>query len=229
MEYTNRKLTTTSGRTFVVFDDVHFGCIQKQLADCEQVWAHLNKLERSLLVVGSWYSEHLQGRIPMVVLHGGSGPSSLPAVGDGKNGVEVVTVEQYAAKYRPFNEMNRRLFESLLETSAINQSEKYLRRMNPTLPPKAATSLQFTVLDRNEFPEYLSEEELLAGLKGGYFVSGYLRVDKYRSNERALVTCQQVDGMNGQVQIGIVGSLNRNRAIDGDEVVVEIIEWVCMI
>ncbi|VEL28797.1 unnamed protein product [Protopolystoma xenopodis] len=79
----------------------------------------------------------------------------------------------------------------------------------------------------------MSEPPLLAGLRSGQFVQGVLRVSRYRANQEASVcltdasTVKHVPGLGELIgtrtEICIHGLQARNRAIDGDIVVVALL------
>lgn len=68
------------------------------------------------------------------------------------------------------------------------------------------------------FPAHLSVSDASAAVRAHTLFSGILRVDLQDSSE-ANVECEELD-----TSIYIYGSHNRNRALDGDEVAVELVD-----
>jgi exoribonuclease R len=67
------------------------------------------------------------------------------------------------------------------------------------------------------YPVHLNDTDALAQVRGHKLFSGILRVD-WQDSSDANVECEELDN------IYIYGSRNRNRAIDGDEVAVELVD-----
>ena len=77
-----------------------------------------------------------------------------------------------------------------------------------------------------EYFEYYKNEVLQAGLKSGKFVSGRLNVNKHLAQTEAFVSRgsnHERSGGGNDGDILIHGNGDRNRAVDGDTVVVEIL------
>ena len=82
-----------------------------------------------------------------------------------------------------------------------------------------------------DYFEYYKPEVLEAGLRAGKFVSGRLSVNKHLALTEAFVSrgsSHEKTGASSDTDILISGNGDRNRAVDGDIVVVEILpksEW----
>ncbi|GBM24441.1 DIS3-like exonuclease 1 [Araneus ventricosus] len=72
------------------------------------------------------------------------------------------------------------------------------------------------------YDNYLSADVLQAGIKAGRYFRGYLRVNKHNASEEAFVTSSKAS-LKDVGDIFISGMVDRNRAIHGDEVVVELL------
>jgi protein SSD1 len=68
------------------------------------------------------------------------------------------------------------------------------------------------------YPAHLTVSEASAAIRARNLFSGILCVDAQDSSE-AFVECEELDGAS----IYIFGSRNRNRALDGDEVAIELV------
>ena len=77
--------------------------------------------------------------------------------------------------------------------------------------------------DKNTFPPYYIKEMVEKGLKDGLLIEGTLRINP-KNYEDAFVT----NDMKNEPDIYIGGMMNRNRAFNGDDVIVDILpesEW----
>ena len=83
-----------------------------------------------------------------------------------------------------------------------------------------------------EYFEYYKTEVLESGIKSGKFISGRINVNKHFGQTEAFVARGGVNESNktggGGTDILIAGNADRNRTVDGDLVVVELLpksEW----
>ena len=77
--------------------------------------------------------------------------------------------------------------------------------------------------DKNSFPPYYIREMVEKGLKDGLLIEGTLRINP-KNYEDAFVT----NDMKNEPDIYIGGMVNRNRALNGDDVIVDVLpesEW----
>lgn len=149
----------------------------------------------------NWYYEHLGGQKPVVI----------------------ITEDQ---------ELVKRLASQRLEIFVLTLKD-YLTRFWPNLPKLLETyesiseSLASKATDNDDYTDYLKQEVIEAGLRQGRLCQGKLNVDKH-SNQEAFVYQSNVDEKSEDSAIFIPGSLNRNRAMHGDVVVVQLLprtEW----
>ena len=160
---------------------------------------------RMVFQVGCWYYEHLAGQKPIVLLTEDQG--IIKRFSAEKVECFVMTVQQYLDMFWSHLHKAMDLLKSIESTAA-----------NP-------------VEDRTkEFSEYYKTELLESGLKSGKFISGRLNVNKHLAQTEAFVSRGGVHETVGEGggDVLISGSGDRNRAVDGDLVVVEILpksEW----
>ncbi|XP_061521082.1 DIS3-like exonuclease 1 isoform X3 [Phycodurus eques] len=81
-----------------------------------------------------------------------------------------------------------------------------------------------------EFSDHLPAEVLEAGIKSGRYIQGTLNVNKHRAQTEASVRTEGLSNKNTELssEVLVYGSKNRNRAVHGDMVVVELLpksEW----
>ncbi|CAL1262791.1 unnamed protein product [Larinioides sclopetarius] len=145
----------------------------------------------------NFYAEHLNGAIPIILIS-----ENVEAY---KSLVQHESVKVYSMREYLENMWNNvesilPLFESLhlaLSTGSVKDLTK-------------------------SYDSYLSAEVLEAGIKAGRYFRGYLRVNKHNASEEAFVTSSKAS-LKDVGDIFISGMVDRNRAIHGDEVVVELL------
>ncbi|CAH3019970.1 unnamed protein product [Porites evermanni] len=161
---------------------------------------------RSVYNAAVWYHNHLQQMIPIVVL---TEDQEMAANYESKHlGVYVLSTENYLNNFYPNIQSVLELYYSL---AAVNAELK-----------ESATEVV-----TKEYLEYLPLEVLEAGIKSGRFLQGCLNVNKHCAQDEAFVqksgesTSSSKDSLDSDVLI--CGMANRNRAVHGDIVVVELL------
>ncbi|KAG0346829.1 DIS3 mitotic control [Podila minutissima] len=165
---------------------------------------------RALVKVAQWYRRHLKQSVPVILL---SEQFTRQDCGtDQDAGVTVMSLKEYLDQYWPssavLHELLGSLKEAILEEDLISQSQDSI------VSKKAAST---------GYQEYKPMSELEAGVKSERFFQGVMRV---RANHRDQAF---IRGDSNIGEIVIVGSENRNRAVHGDIVVVELLNkasWV---
>ena len=161
---------------------------------------------RMIFQLGCWYYEHLGGQKPIVLLT--EDLEVIKTLSAQRLEVFVMTTEQYLEMFWSHLTKATDLLRSIL-TSAANPVEDRTR----------------------EYCEYYKPEILEAGLRSGKFISGRLNVNKHLSSTEAFVSrgsVHEAAGEAGGAEVLVSGVGDRNRAVDGDLVVLEILpksEW----
>ena len=160
---------------------------------------------RMVFQVGCWYYEHLGGQKPIVLLT--EDPKTIKSLSTERLEVFVMTVQQYLEMFWSRLQKAKDLLKGI-ELSSANPVEDRTK----------------------EFSEYYRPEVLEAGLRSGKFISGRLNVNKHLALTEAFVSRGSVHETAGEAgaEVLISGAGDRNRAVDGDIVVVEILaksEW----
>ena len=160
---------------------------------------------RMIFRVGCWYYEHLAGQIPIVLLT--EDPDVIKSLSAERLEVFVMSMPQYLDMFWTHLHKAADLLKSI-ELAAANPVEDRTK----------------------EFTEYYKPDVLEAGLRSGKFISGRLNVNKHLALTEAFVARGSVHEAVGEAggEILISGAGDRNRAVDGDLVVVEILaksEW----
>ncbi|XP_071034799.1 DIS3-like exonuclease 1 isoform X2 [Parasteatoda tepidariorum] len=147
--------------------------------------------------VAEFYSDHLERSIPIILItHNIEAYKSLVQ----NPNVKVYTLGEYLNSLHKNLESALQLYESL--NLAISAG---------------------TVKDLSRsYDNYLPSSVLEAGIKAGRYFKGYLRVNKHNASEEAFVASSKAFKKDSG-DIFIHGMIDRNRAIHGDEVVVEIL------
>lgn len=155
-------------------------------------------------------------------------------------GIQVHSMRTYLDVYHPNARDLSVLLQSITEVERARLKEEQTRialaqSQSITNNQTLSSSTSLSTL----YPEHLDEEALRAGVKSGLFLSGHLKVHRHHSTIHAFVDLggrlmnrstgvlteadseQSSDQVVGQVLI--FGWLNRNRTVDGDEVVCEML------
>ncbi|KAF9396058.1 DIS3 mitotic control [Podila verticillata] len=162
---------------------------------------------RALVKVAQWYRRHLKQNVPVILLS----EQFTQDYGDQDTGVMVMSLKEYLDRYWPTSAVLHELLASLKE--AILEEDLMSQSQDSVVSKKAGTGYQ----------EYKPMSELEAGVKSERFFQGVMRV---RANHRDQAF---IRGDSNIGEIVIVGSENRNRAVHGDVVVVELLNkasWV---
>ena len=120
------------------------------------------------------------------------------------------------------NENNQNKSSKKSDKKVLNSESKINGNKIQTNPNFAKKKNQ-NANDKNSFPPHYIHEMVEKGLKEGLLVEGTLRINP-KNYEEAFVT----NDMKNELDIYIGGMLNRNRALNGDEVIVDILpesEW----
>ena len=159
---------------------------------------------RMVYQVGLWYYDHLGGQKPVVLVS--EDPRVVEAFATRRVEVFVLSLATYLATFWPGHTRALELYRSI---------------------QAAATSPEARV--QEGFADYYRPEVLEAGLRSGKFVSGRLAVNKHLAATEAFVSRVSKDSdkvAGGDVLVA--GQEARNRAVDGDTVVLELLpksEW----
>nr|KAG5699567.1 hypothetical protein BaRGS_033763 [Batillaria attramentaria] len=123
---------------------------------------------------------------------------AVDTYGNQKLGVLVVTLKQYLAEFWAGHNTILELYSSLADAAKARKEGKH-------------------------FTGYLPPAVLDEGLKSGRFVSGRLNVNRFNAMAEAFVLrtgCDMTEDSGADILV--VGAKDRNRAVHGDQVVVEI-------
>ncbi|KAG4084206.1 hypothetical protein H8356DRAFT_1745259 [Neocallimastix lanati (nom. inval.)] len=157
-----------------------------------EIYCLINLLLLEIINVGKWYSNHLNGKIPIIILS----EENLDEFDIDDKNIIVMNMEKYISHFWENDEIYT-LFQSLKEAimdSKLHENELITKGMCPS----------------TKFTEHLDVSVLEAGVKSGRYYKGTLYVSSNNTE-------------NAYLQ-----GFNRNRAIDGDVVAVELLpvsEW----
>ncbi|PFX22556.1 DIS3-like exonuclease 1 [Stylophora pistillata] len=152
-----------------------------------------------------WYQNHLNQAMPIVILT--EDQQIVENYGNKSVGVFVMGTEDYLTNFYSTCQSILELYYSL---AAVNNDA------NESVS-EASTK---------EYEEYLPAEVLEAGIKAGRYLQGCLNVNKHCAQDEAFVQksgngiSNSKDSLDSDVLI--TGVVNRNRAVHGDIVVVEL-------
>ncbi|XP_023807008.1 DIS3-like exonuclease 1 isoform X3 [Oryzias latipes] len=153
-----------------------------------------------------WYYNHLAGMMNVVMIT--EDEEAVAQYSSLHSGVYVVTVQDYLQNFWPDLQAAQELYASISQALEEREAEDSQR----------------------EFPEHLPAEVMEAGIKSGRYIQGTLSVNKHRAQSEALVQTEGSSSQAMDLSSGVLvhGGKNRNRAVHGDVVVVELLprsEW----
>ncbi|XP_038076853.1 DIS3-like exonuclease 1 isoform X2 [Patiria miniata] len=170
--------------------------------------SHGDWLVRVVYDSAVWYYNHLAGQKAIVFLT--QDENAIAKYGSETIGVHVMNIHQYLEVFWPTLTQAHDIYESLAASLADTTDNK-----------KGGCK---------EYTEYLPSDVLAAGIKSGLYIEGMLRVNKYHAQNEAFVARGSGSkGINLDSDILIAGMKNRNRAVHGDQVAVELLprsQWI---
>lgn len=153
-----------------------------------------------------WYHDHLAGLRPVVMIT--EDKAAVVEYSSLNCGVYVISTQEYLQSFCPELQAAQELYCSI--TQALQEKE--------------------TEGTEREYAEHLPAEVLEAGIKSGRYFQGTLNVNKHRAQHEAFLRMEGSSNKNTDLTSDVLlsGSKNRNRAVHGDTVVVELLpknEW----
>ncbi|XP_030017534.1 DIS3-like exonuclease 1 isoform X2 [Sphaeramia orbicularis] len=153
-----------------------------------------------------WYHNHLAGMMDIVMIT--EDQDAVAQFSSLSSGVYVVSVQDYLSNFWMELHAAHELYNSISQALEEKESEG----------------------TEKEYTEHLPSEILEAGIKSGRYIQGVLNVNKHRAQQEALITTQASSNKNTDLSrdVLVYGGKNRNRAVHGDVVVVELLpksEW----
>ncbi|XP_071489125.1 DIS3-like exonuclease 1 [Diadema antillarum] len=192
------RVNDNSGSCVVFANEFCLGAFSaRESEESEEQWQ-----TRLVYDAAVWYYHHLDEQIPIIVLT--SDQSVLEKCGSKTMNVHVMSMEQYLNLFWP----------------DVTQAQDILESVKASLIAAAESED-----GSKEYVDHVNSEKLMVGTKSGRFIEGTLRVSKHHSQQEAFL--QRKESVSTDVQmhsdILISGIKNRNRAVHGDSVVVELL------
>uniref|UniRef100_A0A3B3DPL0 DIS3-like exonuclease 1 n=1 Tax=Oryzias melastigma TaxID=30732 RepID=A0A3B3DPL0_ORYME len=165
-----------------------------------------SKGRRCVYSAAVWYYNHLAGMMNVVMIT--EDEEAVAQYSSLHSGVYVISVQDYLQNFWPDLQAAQELYTSISQALEEKEAEDSQR----------------------EFPEHLPAEVMEAGIKSGRYIQGTLSVNKHRALNEALVLTEGSCSQSMDLSSGVLvhGGKNRNRAVHGDVVVVELLpksEW----
>ncbi|KAM6980009.1 DIS3-like exonuclease 1 [Aplochiton taeniatus] len=153
-----------------------------------------------------WYHNHLAGLTPVVMIT--EDRATVAEYSSLNAGVFVISTQEYLQTFCPEMQAAQELYCSISQALQEKESEGAER----------------------EYTEHLPAEVLEAGIKSGRYIQGTLNVNKHRSQHEAFIRLEGSTNKNAELNsdVFVCGSKNRNRAVHGDMVALELLpksEW----
>ncbi|KAK6476934.1 DIS3-like exonuclease 1 [Huso huso] len=161
---------------------------------------------RCIYYAAVWYYHHLAGQKPLVVIT--EDQDAIEKYGSENKDIYVISIKDYLEGFWPDLKAAHELYESIVQSLRERESES----------------------QEKEYAEHLPVEILQAGIKSGRYIQGTLNVNKYRAQVEAFVRIQGSANKNTELSSDVLvcGGKQRNRALHGDVVAVELLprsEW----
>ncbi|XP_034535039.1 DIS3-like exonuclease 1 [Notolabrus celidotus] len=161
---------------------------------------------RCVYAAAVWYHNHLAGMMDVLMIT--DNQEAVAKYSSLNSGVYVISVQDFLQNFWPDLQAAHDLYSSISQALQEKESES----------------------SQKEFTEHLPAEVLEAGIKSGRYIKGTLNVSKHRAQNEASIMTEGLSDKNKDLSSGvfIFGVKNRNRAVHGDSVVVELLlksEW----
>ncbi|XP_029000136.1 DIS3-like exonuclease 1 [Betta splendens] len=161
---------------------------------------------RCVYSAAAWYHDHLAGVMDVVMVT--EDQRAVAQFSSLRSGVFVVSLQEYLQSFWQQLDAAHALYRSIRQALQEKEGEAVER----------------------QFPEHRAAEVLEAGVRSGLYLEGTLHVSKHRAQTEASVSTDGLSTKNTGVgsSVLVCGFKNRNRAVHGDAVVVELLprsEW----
>ncbi|KAK4472849.1 hypothetical protein MN116_004062 [Schistosoma mekongi] len=228
-----------SSQTCILFDNEFSRLCFRPPFACENLKDYTTRMN---WVAAHWYTDHLESHISLVFVtdnedyihtfssHGNTTPCQLT----------VLNLSAFLQTYYPALTAAKLLFDSLDLSLRSTKSKEH------NLPDDRSLERPIESLDSyvvpsapdvgHVYPAYLPESALVAGLRSGQFLRGVLHVSRFGPNTEATVALTDASAVKHQPElketlaarseIMIHGLQYRNRAVDGDVVIVRLLPRV---
>jgi DIS3-like exonuclease 1 len=171
--------------------------------------------QRAITTTAEWYRTHLSHHVPIVLLV--MNGEEKKEIGDVSEGVTVMTIEEYINDSKYCAEKNEKSDLKNLYSSLTDSLKRKSESDSASL-----------------YEEHLSMETMESGIKNGLYIRGVIHVSKVNSQQAhvrlsAKGLSDSDDAFSGHTQLFVVGAADRNRALHGDVVAVQILpqsEWI---
>ncbi|KAK9542198.1 hypothetical protein VZT92_000081 [Zoarces viviparus] len=153
-----------------------------------------------------WYYNHLAGMRDVVMIT--EDQEAVAQYSSLHSGVYVISIKDFLENFWPELQAAHELYSSISQALQEKESEATER----------------------EYAEHLPAEVLEAGIKSGRYIQGTLNISKHRAHSEASIAAEGLSNKNSDLSCGVLvcSAKNRNRAVHGDVVAVELLpksEW----
>ncbi|XP_056269243.1 DIS3-like exonuclease 1 [Pseudoliparis swirei] len=178
-----------------------FSYVPREKGESQEGWQ-----TRCVYSAAVWYYHHLAGLKEVVMIT--EDQEAVARYGSLNAGVYVISVRDFLQSFWPELQAAHELYASISQALQEKEGEA----------------------SEKEYAEHLPPELLEAGIKSGRYIQGSLNVSKHRALSEASVTADGLSNKSSDLTWGVLvsGAKNRNRAVHGDVVAVELLprsEW----
>lgn len=195
----NKLIKDTTKESIFFDNEFHNACyVERKHGD------NIDKWRMSIIYqFAVWYFQHLDEETPIIIIT--NNENAKKDYGNKTHQVFVLSMDKYITSFWPDLTDAHNLLESVNASSTVD--------------------IKVGDASCKEFQEYYPSLVLQSGIKSGRFISSYLRVNKYNPNGEAFIRTSITKNSSSVTSehILIPGTIFRNRSIDGDLVIVELL------
>ncbi|KAF6774219.1 hypothetical protein AHF37_06740 [Paragonimus kellicotti] len=209
-------------------------------------------------VASHWYQSHLGQSVSVILITTNKDvvadcASKTNPLSSGTQAVTVLSLPEFLQIYHPDLSGAKMLLDSLeaslqIKSAPPDQTEV----LHVTLDQTDSEVVKTTIIPNapepgQMYPAHIPESALMAGLRSGQFLRGILRVSRFRAATEAMVALTELghfempvlskhqpelkQALASRSEVAVRGMQHRNRAVDGDVVVIRLLprdQWTAV-
>ncbi|KAF7262293.1 hypothetical protein EG68_00470 [Paragonimus skrjabini miyazakii] len=195
-------------------------------------------------IASHWYQSHLGQSVSVILITNNKDvvadcASKTTPLSSGTQAVTVLSLPEFLQIYYPDLSGAKMLLDSLeaslqVKSAPLDQTEVLHVPLDQTDSEIVKTTVIPNAPEPGQmYPAHVPESALLAGLRSGQFLRGILRVSRFRATTEAMVALTDASTVKHQPElkqalasrseVAVRGMQHRNRAVDGDVVVIRLL------
>ncbi|KAF5406041.1 hypothetical protein PHET_00417 [Paragonimus heterotremus] len=203
-------------------------------------------------IASHWYQSHLGQSVSVILITNNKDvvadcASKTTPLSSGNQAVTVLSLPEFLQIYYPDLSGAKMLLDSLeaslqVKSAPPDQTEVLHVPLDQTDSEVVKTTIIPNAPEPGQmYPAHIPESALMAGLRSGQFLRGILRVSRFRAATEAMVALTDASTVKHQPElkqalasrseVAVRGMQHRNRAVDGDVVVIRLLprdQWTAV-